>query len=61
MKELRVFILLLLFVLIVVALVVNAINAIENSSIQSAFFAGMFFWIIIDSAFKTLVIDRIGT
>lgn len=59
MKKLRVFILLPLFVLIVVALIVNAINAIENSSIQSAFFAGMFFWIIIDSAFKTLVIDRV--
>lgn len=59
MKGLRVFILLALFVLIVVALVVNAINAIENNSIQSALFAGLFFWIIIDSAFKTLVTDRI--
>ena len=48
------------FILIVVALVINSINAIENNSIQSAFFAGIFFWVIIDSAFKTLVIDKIG-
>jgi len=58
-RGLRVFILLASFITIVVALVVNAINAIENNSIQSAFFAGLFFWIIIDSAFKTLVIDKL--
>ena len=60
MRGLRVFILLASFILIVVALVINSINAIENNSIQSAFFAGIFFWVIIDSAFKTLVIDKIG-
>ena len=60
MRGLRVFILLASFLLIVVALVINSINAIENNSIQSAFFAGIFFWVIIDSAFKTLVIDKIG-
>lgn len=61
MKGVQVFILLALFIFIAVSLVINAVNAIENNSIQSAFFAGIFFWIIIDSAFKTLVIDRIGT
>lgn len=57
--KLRVFIILLAFFLVVACLVANTINAIENDSVQSAFFAGIFFWIIIDYAFKAMVIDKI--
>ncbi len=59
MNGLRVFIVLAIFIFTVLALVANAINAIKNDSIQSAFFAGVFFWIIIDYAFKAMVIDKL--
>ena len=60
MRGLRIFLAFALYVLIVVALAANTINAIENDSVQSAFFAGIFFWIIIDYAFKAMVIDKIN-
>ena len=59
MSGLRIFMDFMIYVLVVLGLAVNAINAIENKSIQSAFFAGIFFWVIIDYAFKAMVLDRI--
>lgn len=59
MYKLRVFIILLAFFLVVFGLAATTINAIENDSIQSAFFAGIFFLIIIDYAFKAMVLDKI--
>ena len=59
MGKLRVFIVLLAFFLVVMGLVANSVNAIENNSVQSAFFAGILFWVIIDYAFKAMVLDKI--
>ena len=60
MSGLRVFMAFSIYVLVVVALAANTINAIENNSVQSAFFAGVFFWVIIDYAFKAMVLDEIN-
>lgn len=60
MSGLRIFMAFVIYVLVVVSLVVNSVNAIENNSVQSAFFSGIFFWVIIDYAFKAMVLDKIN-
>lgn len=60
MSGLRIFMAFSIYLLVVVGLVVNSVNAIENNSVQSAFFAGIFFWVTIDYAFKAMVLDKIN-
>jgi len=48
-----------LFILIVSSFLMNGYEAVHDDNIHNAFFAGIFFWIIIDYAFKAMVIDKI--
>jgi len=45
--------------LIVLSLLINTYREVYDNNIQNAFLASIFFWLIIDYAFKAMVIDKI--